>query len=256
MRVALDVGESIDAHGARRGDATDVVATEVDEHDVLGDLLFVVQKFVFEFEVLGLVDAARARARDRPVAHQSVVHAHQHLGRGADDLDLAGVQQVHVGRRIEGAQHAVERQRVDGARPLELLTRHDLEDVTGEDVLARTLDDGAVVRAGEVRESLGDRANVDRRRVDSARWRRAVRSRGHSAAPVRARLRRSRGVVDWRVRRRPSRVVAVFDDGVDDGGRRVLHVVTDRARRRGTRSRRRATCRQPALAGSRSSRRT
>ena len=92
VRVALDVGQSIDAHGARLGDATDVVATEVDEHDVLGDLLLVVQQFVFEFQVLGLVHAARPRAGDRPVAHQPVVHAHQHLGRRADDLDLARVQ--------------------------------------------------------------------------------------------------------------------------------------------------------------------
>ena len=79
MRVALDVGEAVDAHRAGRGDATDVVASEVDQHHVLGDLLLVVEELVFECEVLVLVDAARARARDGTVADEAVVHAHQHL---------------------------------------------------------------------------------------------------------------------------------------------------------------------------------
>ena len=142
-----------------------------------------------------LVDPAGARARDRPVADQSVVDAHQHLGRGADDLDLAGVQEVHVGRGIERAQHAIEGEGIDRARSLELLTRHDLEDVAGEDVLARSFDDRPVVGAGEVRESLGDRADVDRgtlarRRGDEALGRGITRRLGTEQD-----ARRSRAVV-------------------------------------------------------------
>ena len=56
--------------------------------------------------------AARSRARDGSSAHDAVVHAHQHLGRGTDDLVVAAVEQVHVGRGVERAQHPVERQRV------------------------------------------------------------------------------------------------------------------------------------------------
>ena len=155
------MGESIDAHRPRSRDATDVVAPEVDEHDVLGDLLLVVQQFVLEFEVFRLVDAASSRTRDGSVTDQSVVHAHQHLGRRTDDLNLSRIEKVHVGRGIEGPQHAIEREGIDGARPLELLTRHDLKDVAGEDVFSGPLDDVAVGRAGEIGKTLGDCSNVN-----------------------------------------------------------------------------------------------
>jgi hypothetical protein len=144
-------------------------------------------------------------------------------------LDLARVQQVHVGRRIEGAQHSIEREGVDTARPLELLTRHDLEDVTGEDVLARTLDDGAVVRAREVRETLGDQSNVDRgalaRRGGDETLRHGITRRLDPEQDLDDRAELFTGALeDGRG------FFAFFDDRVDDGGRRVLHVVTDQYR--------------------------
>jgi len=88
VRVALDVGEAIDPHRPRGGDAAHVVPPEVHQHHVLGDLLLVVQQFVLQFEVLGFVDAASPGARDRSIADQSVVDSHQHLGRRTDDLNV------------------------------------------------------------------------------------------------------------------------------------------------------------------------
>ena len=59
--------------------------------------------------------AARARAGERPdrhlVAFGACLVAHQDLGRRADDLEVAHVVEVHVRRRVERAQRAVEAER-------------------------------------------------------------------------------------------------------------------------------------------------
>ena len=56
-------------------------------------------------------------------------------GRGAHELEVLEVEEVHVGRRVDRAQAAVDRERLGrgGRRPA--LRRHDLEGVAGVDVL-------------------------------------------------------------------------------------------------------------------------
>ena len=67
VAVALDEHEAIDLDGAVFADAAYVVAAEVDEHDVLGALLFVGEHFGFEGAVFGFVGAALAGAGDGAV---------------------------------------------------------------------------------------------------------------------------------------------------------------------------------------------
>ena len=65
VRVALDLHQPRHADRARLGDAADVVAAEVDQHDVLGALLLVGEQARGQrFVLLGRV-AARHRAGDR-----------------------------------------------------------------------------------------------------------------------------------------------------------------------------------------------
>ncbi len=54
-----------DLDGSRVADAAEVVAGEVDQHEVLGALLLVVPELLGERVILGAVATALARARDR-----------------------------------------------------------------------------------------------------------------------------------------------------------------------------------------------
>ncbi len=54
VAVALDVAVVLDAHGARLADPAQVVAAEVDQHQVLGAFLLVRQQLLLEQQVLFL----------------------------------------------------------------------------------------------------------------------------------------------------------------------------------------------------------
>ena len=65
VRVGLDGHERLDLDGAVLAHAPEVVAAEVDEHDVLGALLLVREQVLGDRAVLLRVAAARAGAGDR-----------------------------------------------------------------------------------------------------------------------------------------------------------------------------------------------
>ena len=115
--------------------AAEVVAAEVDEHHVLGALLLVGEQVCGDRLVLVGVAAARARAGDRPRRGAPAGHGDERLGRGADDLEVLEVEEVHVGRRVDRAQPAVDRERVDVDLGGPALRGDDLERVAGVDVL-------------------------------------------------------------------------------------------------------------------------
>ena len=65
VRVAFHDHELLDLHGALRGDASDVVASEVDKHDVLRAFLLAVEHVGGELDILLFGFAARAGSCDR-----------------------------------------------------------------------------------------------------------------------------------------------------------------------------------------------
>ena len=89
--VALDEHEVFDFDGAELGDAADVVAAEVDEHDVLGNFFGVGAEVFFEGAVRRLRSAPRARvpAMGRYSTREVVVgggDADEEFGGGAYDV--------------------------------------------------------------------------------------------------------------------------------------------------------------------------
>ena len=118
-------------------DAADVVAAEIDEHDVLGALLLVALQLLGQPHVLFVVAPARPRARNRVRLDARPFDAHQHLRRRADDRHAAHPDEIHVGRRIDVPQRAVDGERIGVDVGLEALRQHDLVDVAGGDVLLR-----------------------------------------------------------------------------------------------------------------------
>ena len=108
--------------GSTRADprhAADVVAAEVEQHQVLGALLGVGEELGLEREVLGRRGAARPGAGDRADRHGAALDAHEDLGAGADHLEAAEVEVEHVGRGVGPPERAVEREgrQVEGLRP-------------------------------------------------------------------------------------------------------------------------------------------
>ena len=84
--VALDVHEVADFDGTVFADAAEIVAAEVDEHDVLGALFFVGEHFLFESGVFSFVFAARVSAGDGTVFELAAGGADKHFGGGAEDV--------------------------------------------------------------------------------------------------------------------------------------------------------------------------
>ena len=89
-------------------DAAQVVAAEVDEHDVLGPFLGVGAQLGDEAAVLRRVRAARARTGDRPRLHVVVVDRDERLGARAAEGEVVEGDEEHVGARIHGAQTAID----------------------------------------------------------------------------------------------------------------------------------------------------
>ena len=69
VAVALDEELVGDLDRADLGDAADIVAAEIEQHQMLGALLRIGQQFVFQRLVLVRRRAARARAGDRADGH-------------------------------------------------------------------------------------------------------------------------------------------------------------------------------------------
>ena len=108
VRVALGDHEIGQAHGVEFADAADVVAGEVDEHDVLGAFLRIGEQFRREPVVLLGRLAARTRARDGADLHLALLAADMQFRRRADERHAAELEDEHVGRRIDQPQRAVE----------------------------------------------------------------------------------------------------------------------------------------------------
>src|SRR3546814_9402464 len=113
----------------------DVVAAEIEQHEVFGEVLRVAQQILGKRAVLGRRGAARARAGDRADGDRVVAQAHQDLWTGADDGEAAQVDEEEEGRGVQPAQRAIEREGRQPERQRQALRQHDLKDVAGQDVL-------------------------------------------------------------------------------------------------------------------------
>src|SRR5699024_9642471 len=141
----LDVGEALQVHevphhhGAGGAELLQIVAGEVDQHQVLGALLRVGEQLCAERLVLLRGGPAGPRTRDRMGGGRGTPHTDQRFRARTDDVDglalrVDGAQQVHVRTGVHAPQHAVDVQRVRGDRQREPLGGDDLEDLAVDDV--------------------------------------------------------------------------------------------------------------------------
>ena len=134
VRVALDFHVAHDAHAAHARDAAHVVASEVDEHHVLGALFLVGEELALERRVFFGRGAAAARSGDgahrhvgdRVLGAAPTREVNERLGARAGDLRArrprAGrrqIEEVHVRRRVHETHRAVDVERIAPARGTE-----------------------------------------------------------------------------------------------------------------------------------------
>ena len=92
VAVAFDAKTLRHHHGADRGDPADIVAAEVEQHQVLGAFLLVRQQVGRQRLVFGRRPAPRARAGDGADGYRAAAHPHEDLGARANDLERAEVE--------------------------------------------------------------------------------------------------------------------------------------------------------------------
>ncbi len=140
VRIALDVHQVFHLHRAVFAHPPQIVAAEIDQHDVLGAFFFVAAHLLFQSAVFGLVAAARMSSGDRPIFQLASGHPHQHLRRRAQNVRIAHAQKIQIGRGIHLPQRAVYIERRDFRNEIEALRQHDLENVSGGNVFLAALD--------------------------------------------------------------------------------------------------------------------
>ena len=119
-------------------DAADIVAPEIDEHDVLGSPLLVALQFLPESQVLFVGAASRAGARDRVCFPRGGPSTRTSISGDEPTIDTtAPPRRIHTGGRVHVAKRAAHGERIGRDRRLEALREDDLVDIAGRDVLLR-----------------------------------------------------------------------------------------------------------------------
>ena len=85
--------QALHPDGAELAYPADIVASQVDQHHVLGPFLLIGQQLLLDAEIFFFVGRARTRARDGTVLDVALLHAHQQFRRRAHQAggDLSGL---------------------------------------------------------------------------------------------------------------------------------------------------------------------
>ena len=135
MLVGLDAAELPDADAAGVAHPGKVVPHEIDDHHVLGAVLFAGQQLGLGGAVDGRIAGSRPRSLDRPRLDLAIRNAKESFGRGADDLEFAQIEVTGERRRVAAAQTEVQRDGVVAGRGKQPLRKVHLENVAGVDVV-------------------------------------------------------------------------------------------------------------------------
>jgi hypothetical protein len=88
MIVAFHVHELSYLDCAWLADSPDVITPQVNEHDMLSTLLFIVLEFLFESQVFSDILTPTASAGNRMGGYYAILDSHQKLGGGSGDIEI------------------------------------------------------------------------------------------------------------------------------------------------------------------------
>jgi hypothetical protein len=69
-------------------DSPDVITPQVNEHDMLSTLFFIVLEFFFQSQVFSSILTATASAGNRMGGYCAIFNSHQELGGGSGDMEV------------------------------------------------------------------------------------------------------------------------------------------------------------------------
>lgn len=154
VAVALDDHYIGDFDAAKAGDAADVVASEIDQHDVLRTFFGIGQKLFSEGTIFGFGGSAWTSSGEGSHGHFAIDDTAHDLGRTADESDLGHPQVEHEWAGVYDPQGAVDFERIAVDGELHALAQNDLKNIARADVVD-ALANGRFVRF--LREIRGNR---------------------------------------------------------------------------------------------------
>src|SRR5947209_4496179 len=96
MRIALDLHKLADLDASRCAHSSDVVTSEVNEHDMLGSFLGIIFQFLGEMLVTLSIYAAGTCPGNGPNGDFVVLKAHQQFWRCSYDMKILHIQVEHI----------------------------------------------------------------------------------------------------------------------------------------------------------------
>ena len=145
------MNSSVRTHGADPGHPAHIVAPQIQQHEVLGQFLFVGQQISLMRAVLfgrGATGAGPGDGADRDLV---IKDADQNFGAGTDHLKPAEIEIEHEGRRVGAPQTAVQRKGRLAERLGPALRRDDLKDITCADIFLRLFNNLVIAFSREIR---------------------------------------------------------------------------------------------------------
>ena len=167
-RERLDRAEVRHCNRAGSANAVEIVADQVDDHQVLGLVLLARAELLLQRSIFGLVPSAGNGALDGLAAYQALLGNVHHAFRGATQhAECIEAQEGRIGRRVDGPQDLVGGERVLLVGPGPLVAEADLVGLAVRDFAQRPADAieiGVPVVAHHPRLGLGSRSQSRRRR--------------------------------------------------------------------------------------------
>ena len=120
-----------------------VVAAQIYQHVMFGQLLFVGQQFDLKRLILRVSLAARPRTRQREGVQHAIFKLNQRFGRCTRHLNISAGEVEHVRRRVDRAQYAVRVEQTSFKRRGQAVGQHYLEYIAFADIVLGLFDHAA-----------------------------------------------------------------------------------------------------------------
>lgn len=151
VAVTFDRHHVAEFYAAVLSDSADVVAGEIDQHDVLGSLFRIGEELLFQPLVLFIGRSAFASAGEWANRDLAIFDADHDFRRTADERCVWCPQQEHERTGIHDSQRAVDVERRSFCFELQTLADDHLKDVASDDVFLALFDGGLELALCEIR---------------------------------------------------------------------------------------------------------
>ena len=156
MAVALEHHHFVDLFSAELDHTTNIVASKIDEHHVLGDFFGVLTKFRAKSAIFFFGCASTTSSGDRTRDHTIINEFHHWLWRRARKTQFRHPNEIHIRAGIHLTKYAVEIERVSTKFKRKSLRQDNLKNVAIENAffgdLDRTLPLAVGHRPGDIRK--------------------------------------------------------------------------------------------------------